>query len=75
MQNPLTHLCPLGHVVPEQGSGILTQPWMAVGTPANPGGQEQCSALFRASHRLFGPHVLPTEQGSLHRPKKIFFSR
>ena len=68
MQNPFSHLCPGGQVVPEQGSGILTHPWMAVGTPANPRGQVQCSALFLASQRLLGPQVFPTEHGSLQRP-------
>ena len=55
--------------MPEHGSGIRTQPWIAVGTPAKPGGQEQCSALFLASHLELGPQVLPTEQGSLQRPE------
>ena len=67
IQYPFRHLCPGGQVWPEQVSGILTQPWMAVGTPANPGGQLQCSALFLAWHLEFGPQVLPTEQGSTHR--------
>ena len=33
MQYEFRHLCPFGQFFPEQGSGIRTHPWIAVGTP------------------------------------------
>jgi hypothetical protein len=52
----------------EHRSGILTHPWVAVGTPANPEGQLQTSFLFFDTQSELGPHAFPIEHGSLHFP-------